>query len=485
MVRRVLAASLLIALAATACSASEPRPAPWGARAEAWMAAFTTADPLVSQPFYDDGVLLEMHGLLVEGFRVQGVVAAATESQRLTSSAYSMDLAAPAFLSRDGAVLQTQDDTGVAWVLRLGPSGVERQSWAGSAASARDFLPTLVDEAVFRQVPDLFLRAWAERDADAAASLYAPSATVVDSLAGVRLDGAERIGGAVRGAAELGPSALSGARLTTLPGRDDDAVYVDGWALAGEPWDRVVLVLEAQLADGCTGAVAVVLDLQQGAVVRDERFYRLDAVRQCLPDVDDDGWWSRTAAPPPAPARAEVVAVPGRLRTSVIGGDERTAGLLLWASGRFAAAALPPPAVASTLVVSPDPGWCLTAGHRSSDLVLELCGAGRAVCADRECTSFTTQARLSALHQLGHQWLDRRQPEEQGCPALADRPGRAACVDPPLDHAAERDVDVVVWGLMDERWVSSRLDGLACPDLVGRFHELTGTAPLQRCEGRR
>jgi hypothetical protein len=476
---------VLIALLLAACSSSAPAARTWGAGAEAWTTAFTAADPLVSAPFYDPHVLFEMHGFLGEGYGMQGLVAAATDPDRLTSSAYSTNLAVPPFLSRGGAVLQTQDEIGAAWVMSIGPSGVERQSWTGSTAAARTGLPGLVDDAVFQDLPDRYVQAWRSRDDDALASVYARHAVVVDTLAGVQLVGVDEIGRALRSAGGSAPQPwlLSGARLTALPGREDAAVYVDGWAQEGYAWDRLLLVLEAETSDGCTGQVAAVLDLDDGMVVRDERFHRLDAVRRCLRTaVEDAGWWSPPAAPLPRAASAELVEVPGRLRTTVIGGDGRTAAVLLWAAGRFADAGLPPPTAPSTLVVSADPRVCLSKGHRSSALVVELCGAGGEVCADTACTSLTVDARAGALHQLGHLWLDRRTQDPAGCPATSGPPGRPECLDPPVVEEVERDVAVLVWGLMDEDWTSPGLSGRTCDDLATAFRRLTGTAPMQRCD---
>jgi hypothetical protein len=441
MARRRVGALLLLAALVAACSTSGSDAEPWGAQAAAWTEAFTGTEQALSVPFYDADVLVQMR-TSGEGYGIQGLLAIAG---REGLSADSMAPRRPPFLSRDGVVLQTLGDFDAAWVLRIGRTGIVRQSWAGSAAGARGGLPAhLVDEAVFRDLPARYLQAWRDQDVAAAASVYAPDATVVDSLRRVHLDGAADIATAVEGPgqATLQPW-LTEARLDVLPSGTEDAVYVDGWLGEADPWVRLLLVLRTTITAGCEGHVAAELGLAGGTVVQEERYYRLDDVRRCLAgSLADEGWWSVTTIPQPRTATSRVVEVPGRLLTRLVGGDERSEALLLWAAGRFASAGLPPPMTATTWVASTDPGWCFTTGHRSSEDVLEVCGAGEDLCSDDGCVSWTAEARAAVLHQLGHLWVDERATVPRGCPAVSGRPAPPECADPPLDEAAERDAGV-------------------------------------------
>lgn len=472
------------------------------------MRAFTGAPTLVERlPFYDPDVVVDARGFQAAVSYGWGGLLELPHLWDVTAALHDLALAEPPYLSADGALLRTGaplEDSVVdlAWTLTVGPGGVTRQSFAGSVWGLVKFVGLEPDSAEYARccgfgadvLPGRYLRAWTSGDPKAVATLYAGDAVVRDTLAGTVLAGRAGIEAAVTRAAHdeaVAPWRLRGARLYRMPDGRGESAFTNGWWLAA-PLDRLVLIVDAELATGCRGHVAAVLDITAGLVTRDERFYRVDDARRCLSGRGlPDGWWSRVPIPSTLPITH--VSVPGREATTVWNGNPAADALLRWGYGRFAQAGLPPPAVEWVRVVAADPAVCLSGPRRPLDPMLAVCDRGGGL-------PPTGQARAAVLHGLAHHWLDARAPQHPVCWAVVTKPGQRGCVRPVTDEAAERAADVIAWGLMDQPWLPPHFGGTAagsahpepdlqplrtpaslCRSLTEQFRLLTGAAPLQRC----
>ncbi len=85
----------------------------------------------------------------------------------------------PLYVSRDGAV-DVARITPVEYIIptasayRLGPEGIESQTWTGSLGAAEEYVG--LDRAPFDRIAADYIKAWAAGDSDAVAQLYGAEA---------------------------------------------------------------------------------------------------------------------------------------------------------------------------------------------------------------------------------------------------------------------------------------------------------------------
>jgi hypothetical protein len=264
--------------------------------------------------------------------------------------------------------------------------------------------------------------------------------------------------------------------LAPSPDHDPGAIYLDHRVPAAVR--TVALVLEPRSPTGCPGRMTIVLELDEDGEVEHRR--ALDApadVRRCDPERAG-GWWDHLAtegADAPRPIDIDGIEVHGVSSAS--------AGLVRWALGRFDAARLPRPSVA-TVTFATGTGRCLgiagtvTAGPEGPEVLLCFDDAG--VCADARCTTFRLTARMTVLHELAHVWeadqLDAVDRERYlARTGLATWMGADA---PWSQRGGERSAEVVMWGLLDHDIPLVRLDASSRQELVTEFRQLTGVEPL-------
>lgn len=324
-----------------------------------------------------------------------------------------------------------------------------------------------------------WLTAWASQDADAVRTRYADDAVLVDSVAQVRLEGADQIAGAATATATGG--GLPGASLHEIPGGGGPAYYGNGddphsTQLFG---DRHLYLLSVDESGGCPGDVAVAQWIDDRELItREERFHRVDSVRRCM-DVGSlaPGWWESLTTPDPRRVPTGSLQVGGREIVVWDGSPEREE-LLRWALQQFADQAIPPPGVTSVVfdeeVADPRAEYGL---DRAMDAALPLTAAG---CAAEGCSTWPAGVRAAALQSLAASWVADL---ERG-PALREFAGNhnlewLSVLDEESQATADLAAAIIAWGLMDEPYpVPDSIADMACEQLATDFATLT-SAPTQ------
>jgi hypothetical protein len=264
--------------------------------------------------------------------------------------------------------------------------------------------------------------------------------------------------------------------LATLPGSDDDAVYVDHRVPAAV--GTVAFVLRPRTVTTCPGRMTVVLVLDDDGGVRQRR--RLDApadVRRC--DTERaGGWWDHlVTGEGDAPEAIEVDGVEVHNATSP------SAGLVRWALGRFDAAGLPRPSIA-TVTLATGTERCLgiagtvAAGPDGHEVL--LCYDDAEICADAGCTTYRLAPRMTVLHEFAHVW-EADQLDAADRDRYLARTGLVTWMgaDAPWSlRGGERSAEVLMWGLLDRDLPLVRLGEPPFEQLVAEFRELTGRDPL-------
>lgn len=325
-----------------------------------------------------------------------------------------------------------------------------------------------------KDLTDRYLAAWSGRDNHALSSLYAPDATLTDSLLGVRLTGREAIGA-------YGVETAGARLLQDLIRRDGGPGLYGFWR---EPDSPLVAYLSYTGDDGthCPGGVTAQLQIAHGHIVAERRFHDVASMRRCVNTAQlPDGWWAHATIPPPIQDQVTATLTVAGRRVEVHNGSPGAEELVRRALTRFPAARLAAPEVA---VVAFDEeihrqqcsserwGLTLSAGS-SSRIYLCFTVAGAP-------TAFQQQL---LLHELAHAWLWQNLPgtTRQDFQALLhlrtwdarDVPwGRRG-----IEHAA----DVIVWGISQPPVESDLLAGRTCTQLTQAFRLLTHVSPLRQC----
>jgi hypothetical protein len=330
---------------------------------------------------------------------------------------------------------------------------------------------------------DAYLRAWGDGDGAAVAGLYASGAVVRDTVAGLRLDGADAIGQAA--AASPGEGGLPGAVLRTIRDEGGPALYINGPSARSEPRDRMVLLLTVDDGKGCPGEVAVVLELGGGTITAEERYHRVDALRRCLEaDALPAGWWDEVSVPDPrAITRSGTLSAQAQ-EVAIWNGSDGLEEWVGWGLQRFADAALVPPIPTSvTFVPNGDDPWGrygFAHGSKAGDVALPF--TSDAACADADCSDGPAWAKAATLHEFAHLWLVRSLSDAAKAEFLQRR--GLTWSDPDLPWAqqgSEVAAETVAWGLMNEpSRVDLRLGAPSCRQLADDFSLLTNAVPDDR-----
>ena len=370
----------------------------------------------------------------------------------------------------------------------ISAEGIVEEQYSGAAFSAgyRGVDRELVDPLAFS-----YVQAWSTGDSSLIGSLYTEDATVTDSMTGVALAG----GDAITRAAAAGWSAggLLGATLHQLPivdGDGGDAYYI---GLAGDrlPEDLVGLVVLMDVADerGCRRQVAAQLDLEGPRITHEERFHRVDSLRQCVDaGLLPGGWWDTVAPPDPhaftTSATTDALTAPITLWNHT---PERTQ-MLRWAIQQFADAGLPPPIPLSVTFVpfDGDPWDRYGFVPGAWDLILPATWAG---CPDTGCAHWPTAARQVAIDALARFWV-MDSARRDTLMAFAARRGLAwTAGESGVDESvADEAAQVVAWGLADQppTWSGPLGPGSRCRERAAEFEALTmAAAPESVCPGAR
>jgi branched-subunit amino acid transport protein len=392
------------------------------------------------------------------------------------------------FLDPRGALVQQRQDylagfgrpASVVQVREYGPAGVEhlRTSVAIRDLQRRPGTGAHPDHVALEELADRYVRAWSgAEDGDAVAALYAVGAELRDEVAGVTITGRAHIGRAAAGVVVDD----AGARvLQLLPGSEDPAIYLD--ARTPSAISSMVLVHGPAAGARCPGTVAVRLELADGLIARERRFHDPRSARRCLDDLPD-GWWTSVAPLEPADVQTWTLQMDGS-GVPVLNSVPELDRLLEWALDRFETAGLGAPAIGS-ITFAGGSGRCDgLAGSVDTDADrarMLLCLDRGSACVGADCTSFTTFARSTVLHEFAHAWE----------PARLDAPTRRAFLAlrgltvwegvrdvPWAERGAEQAAEIIMWGLLEAPVPLPRLDRPACEDLLASYQVLTGRPPL-------
>ena len=471
-----------------ACSPPEQE---WAATAEEFFAAFHEAQATGvtnAALFYADDVDVDMRS---ESGWYTGRVArvqAMRDSWMTSADPDSLEVTAeePIYLSLDGAVDPARLDIpeyavhfSTAYVYSVSDGGVTSQMFAASRLVGEFF--GLLDPNQ-RYWWDEYLGAWSAGDPAAVQRFYADGAVVRDSMAGLRLEGPAAIGAAAEGPVSGG--ALTGAVRHSIADEGGPASYGNG------DKDREVQLLTVDDGSGCPGemAVAVWLDGEEGLILREERYHRVDALRRCTDPADlPTGWWDAITVPDPAGiTRTGMLAVRGE-QVAIWNGTPELEQLLSWGLGRFAAVlSAPIPASVTFLAPDGDPEDRYGFAHGGDATDVAVLVTADQACPDGQCPPWPTPVKAAVLHQLARVWFAENLREWDEENFAQDR--GMVWSDPSLplaEQAAWLAAETVAWGLMDEPYVvDPRLGAASCEALAADFLELTGAFPDPRsCAG--
>jgi hypothetical protein len=480
---------------------ADPSSLGWAAPAVAYIAAFDAAwsEGITNAArFYAADVTVDQRGLCA--FVGTGRAGLAQTTRDLaqevprwlegtnTADVLRLTPTEPVYLSATGAIHPHDSVIADGYAIPMAPTytigagGITEEVFAGSAKSGQELasVPMENSEPIVRA----YVGAWASGDTQAVRARYADDAELVDTLDDLTASGAEAIAAlARRGTAQGG---LGGASLRSLPGDEGPAWYVNtrcGQATA----DMLVLLLD--LPGECPGPVAVQLRLDQdGRIVREERFHRVDALARCRSGDDAPrGWWDSVTLPKtPAVPRTGTVRI-GTQDIAVWNGTGRHDGLLRWALQRFAEAGLPArlPSSVTLLPDVPEPweAYGFVTGSNAADIGVPATAVDP--CSEPSCT-WSAAAKHAILHELAHLWLTPCPyygPPDRSAARRALRRWaegqRLAWDDQALpweQRAGELAAEILAWGLMDQPdTIDARLGDPSCAALDQDFQALTST----------
>jgi hypothetical protein len=491
--------------ACTAWPTPSTHPIEWGQRAEQYFTAlheaegvgFTNLAPFYAPDAHVDYGLLDYDGIgrpqAIQAMRDSAQSPPVSFGGRDPADSAPISVDEPLYVSRDGAVAATRI-TPVEYIIPatstylIGPNGITSQTWTGSLAAAVEYVG--LDRAPFDRLAADYIHAWASGDSDAVAKLYGAIALVEDSITGLRLRGADRIGAAA--GSPWGEGGLTAAVLREIPQDGGPAIYVNGESTGSGPIDQMVLLLHVQGSEGCPGDVAVALHLDGSTITAEERFHRIDSPLRCW-QAPPSGWWDDIPIPDPHSAVRTGTRTFNGLEVAIWNGAPDPSPLLIWALQRFADAGLPAPIPTSvTFLPSGDDPWLtygFEEGTTAPDLALPF--PASEACLDADCTWWPIPAKAAMLHQLAHLYLaDPNYPrwEDALTGPTRTEPYRTArgltWLDPDEPwkaQASQLAAETLVWGLMDQPYrVDQRMGSPSCADLAHDFAVLTGATPDAR-----
>ncbi len=465
---------------------------PWGAGAQEYLdrlhEAYGSSYTSVMQ-FYTDDVEIDMRAPL--GYEGTGRVGIA-HAMRDRDPANRMVVTADElpYLSLDGAVdpvrehlddvyggprldeapIYTVTDAGISSMIFTGSV----EAWVAFKGGSREVSDPIING---------WVSSWATQDADAVRARYAEDSVLVDSVAQVRLEGVDQIAAAA--AATAAGGGLPGATLHEVPDGGGPAQYGNGDD-SDVYGDRRVYLLRVDESGGCPGDVAVAQWLDDsGLITREERFHRVDSVRECM-DVGSlaPGWWESLTTPDPRLVSTGSLPVGGQQIMLWNGSPERDE-LLRASLQRFADAGVPPPEPTSAVFLPgvEDP-WTEYGLDRAWDVALPRTAEG---CSAQGCAEWPAQARAAALQSLAVSWVaDVRRGSAVGDFAAGHDLEWVSVLDEDSLPTADLAAAVIAWGLMDEPYpVPASIAGMTCEALAADFTTLTSAPPQSRACGPR
>ena len=406
--------------------------------------------------------------------------------------------------------MKTQQATVIAFLawVEIGEDGIERYQHMVYGRYGDPGLAQPEAQAEAEQVAADYVGVWNDADADGAAALYAPDATLSDSVLGVQVSGREAISGLLDDASlmpvrldhldEVYPPQALPLGSEDPPPNDAPAVHV---YLAPPLWETLTQVwLPLHTTTDCPDASVVALTLDDhGRISAERRFHSLDSLRTCTdPDRLVDGWWADRDLPLPFAER-----VTGTLQTAAGTIELHNSGpaydhAIAWALNQMQTAGLPPPVVA-TITFDPFDERCSDsrgyADWSTGTTDVLVCEDGSDVhwgpapddagCTEPGCTDQTpTTNRHLLLHEIAHAWLhDHLDPATQAeFMSRVDAQSWNDADDPWNTRGVEWAAEILAWELNDQP--PDALPSIGSPDcdlITDGYQILTGTPPPHDC----
>ncbi len=477
--------------------------ASWAAPAEAYVAAFDTSwseGVTNAIRFYAPEVRVDQRGLLGRVFTQRAPFAQSTRDAAEELPVWTdgrpdagtlpvVEPLEPPYLSTTGMVHPTANRVSASYPMTMastftiGPAGITQEEFAGNVRDGERYTGQPYP-AISEPIVTAYLAAWSAADPAAVRSLYAPTATLLDSINRTRAEGSAAI--AALATTGAGADGLPGATLHAVTEGQPPVWYANGPFLTPAV-DMLILLLD--IPGQCPGPVAVQLRLdERGRIVREERFHRVDALERCRSTDDPPhGWWDIVTLPRTPPVQRTGSVRIGTHDIAVWNGSGHQEGLLRWAAQRFAGAGLASelPSSVTFLPDVPDAwdAYGFVSGSNAADIGVPATAADP--CSGPSCT-WSAAGKHAILHELAHLWLTpspyygppdrsparrmlRHWAQAQGLPwddqAL-----------PWEQRAGERAAEILAWGLMDQRdRVDARLGNPSCGELARDFEALTLT----------
>jgi hypothetical protein len=498
-----LSVALVVALGA--CSPDPPeRSAPsaqagWAMEAEQWVDAWHAAGRegqwnrlsfMATDVIFEDRVGgREIHG------RTGVIDFGVTSLGKIDSS---QPLAT--FLSADAVMDQSFwiHSWQVDWLDRLEMNGstVTRIVNGASVATGRALAAKDPRSTAINDLADRYLRFWNGDDPAAGRILYAPDATLEDSLLGQWLQGSDDITGAVGSHAwpDLPPATILSLderayTVTDPPYRPRGrAIYISPSITEQSGPLEVRIVLEADNGNGCPGALVAELGWDGGRIAWERRYHDIASTRRCLDTAElEPGWWEEIAVPDPVRIQESepMIWTERDVTVRIVNGSPAATRFVRWGLERFAAAGLPLPPVASVTFLS-SKSTCR--GHHglfegADDQVrITLCYTLDTICVDDPCSTWYPAPRHTLLHELAHAWTEEHMTaqEKQDYLALEGLDQWSDTTDPWADRGIERAAQAIAFALSGTPETACTPDDPDPQHLEG-FRRITGREPLAHC----
>jgi hypothetical protein len=383
------------------------------------------------------------------------------------------------------------------WVVvgTVGPHGYTHVMTSASIEHWRARVPTLQGLDRLEDLADRYVALWNGGEGVDAADVYNTGASVEDTLRGFSAQGLKELRAAVGSGKwpdlpqmeiSVLPEDLGGGPTPSRPPRVR-AIYVGPAVPGTTESDEMILLLQVDDGSGCPGVVGAAMAVDEGRITWERRYYQVELVRRCLDTSTlKPGWWEGIDIPEPVvhDLTGTVTWAEPHRSVKVYNGTHEIDDYVRWGLQRFADAGLVLPKVDSVTFVLDQSKCSLTSpGFARSDASgadISLCFQPDDVCDAADCSSWTTTASQTLLHEYSHAWM------AQNVTASTQRAfmrsvGVSRWQDFDDDwgqRGVEQAANTMMLGLMDE---TLAMEPAACEAFAMEFRLLTEVDPLATC----
>jgi hypothetical protein len=377
----------------------------------------------------------------------------------------------------------------------VGPRGYTQVMTSASIEHWRTQVPTLQGLDRLEELADRYVALWNGGEGVDAAEVYDMRASVEDTLRGFSAQGLVELRAAVGSGRwpdlpQMEISVLTGDLADgSTPSQPPHvrAIYVGPAVPDTSESDQMVLLLQVDDGSGCRGVVGAGMAVDKGRITWERRYHEVELVRRCFDTSTlKPGWWEGIDIPEPVVHELTGTvtwAEPSRL-VEVYNGTPETDEYVRWGLQQFADAGLVPPEVDSvTFVLDQDtcpltrPGFARYDGPGAD---VSLCFQPDDVCDGADCSSWTTTASRTLLHEYSHAWMARNVTSSTQR-AFMRSVGVSRWQDLDDDwgqRGVEQAANTMMLGLMDEPLA---MEPAVCAAFTARFRLLTEVDPPAPC----